>query len=98
MDVSSSDMVLEELPQDIAVGSVKYVLSSDERVSIDCIPDEILEYILSLTSPYCDFKSALQVSKRWYSVVKSMLTNLFLLPGIVISKVCIYVLHEKLCN
>ena len=80
-DMSSSDVVLEELPQNIADESVKDVLSNAEAVSIDCIPDEILEYILSLTSPYCDFKSALQVSKRWYSVVKSMLLKLFLLSG-----------------
>jgi len=71
--MSSIDVALEELPQNIADESVKDVLSNTERVSIDCIPDEILEYILSLTSPYCDFKSALQVSKRWYSVVQSML-------------------------
>ena len=39
-------------------------------VDINSLPDEILEYILSLTSPYCDLKSALQVSKRWYNVTK----------------------------
>jgi len=79
MDISSSNMVLEELPPNIPDQSVKDGLLSDETVSIDCIPDEILEYILSLMSPYCDFKSASQVSKHWYSVVKSMLPKFLLL-------------------
>jgi len=81
-DMSSGDVLSEELPQNIADGSTpEDLLSNTERISIDCIPDEILEYILSLTSPYCDFKSALQVSKRWYSVVKSMLPKFLSLNG-----------------
>jgi len=64
--------VTEELHQNVISGSIEDGLSVVEAASIDCIPDEILEHILSLTSPYCDFKSALQVSKRWYSVTKSM--------------------------
>ena len=62
--MSSADLMSEELQaceEDVA-----------DEATIDCIPDEILEYILSLTSPYCDFKSALLVSKRWYSIIRSM--------------------------
>jgi len=66
--MSSGDVVSEELQQNVVADDI----SVAEEASIDCIPDEILEIILSLTSPYCDFKSALQVSKRWYSVTKSM--------------------------
>jgi len=75
--MTSSDVVSEELPLNTADESTRDVLSNAEGVSIDCVPDEILEYILSLTSPYCDLKSALQVSKRWYSVVKSTLPKCF---------------------
>jgi len=63
----STNLTSEE-PQQIEKDDVTLT----EEASIDCIPDEILEYILSLTSAYCDFKSALRVSKRWYSVIKSM--------------------------
>ena len=69
--MSSSDMISEELQQNVDA-FIEDDLSIAEEASIECVPDEILEYILSLTSPYCDFKSALQVSKRWYSVTKSM--------------------------
>jgi len=72
-DMSSNDLISEELPLNVVEESVKDDLCVTEVTSVDCIPDEILEYILSLTSPYCDFKSALLVSKRWYSVIKSML-------------------------
>jgi len=70
--MSSSDVSSEELSENIATAYLAAESSVADIASIDCIPDEILEYILSLTSPYCDFKSALQVSKRWYSVIKSM--------------------------
>jgi len=69
--MSSDDVTSDDLPQDSCI--MQDDLTVDETVSIECIPDEILEYILSLTSPYCDFKSALLVSKRWYFLVKSML-------------------------
>ena len=71
-DMSSSDPISEELQHGVVEGCAKDDVDVAEEVSIDCIPDEILEYILSLTSPYCDFKSALQVSKRWCSVTRSM--------------------------
>jgi len=69
--MSSSDLMSEELQQSAAKECVKDGFCVVKEASIDCIPDEILEYILSLTSPYCDFKSALQVSRRWYSIIRS---------------------------
>jgi len=74
-NMSSSDLGSEELQHSVTEGCVEDDLSAAEEASIDCIPDEILEYILSLTSPYCDFKSALQVSRRWYSIARSMLST-----------------------
>ena len=81
-DMSSSDLMSEELQQNVD-GFAEDDFSVSEEASIECIPDEILEYIITLTSPYCDFKSALQVSKRWYSVTKSMFTEIhcFLFSG-----------------
>jgi len=71
-DMLSGDLVSEELQQNVVRGFMEDDLSDAEvEVSINCIPDEILEYIILQTSPYCDFKSALLVSKRWYSVTKS---------------------------
>lgn len=71
--MSATDPASEEMQYTDTKEHTRDELSdAEEFVSIDCLPDEILEYILSLTSPYCDFKSALQVSKRWYSVIKSM--------------------------
>jgi len=67
--MSSADLMSEELQSADAQGCVEAVA---EETTIDCVPDEILEYILSLTSPYCDFKSALLVSKRWYFIIRSM--------------------------
>ena len=68
IQMSSANLMSEELQCADAKGCVEDVA---EENTIDCIPDEILEYILSLTSPYCDFKSALLVSKRWYSIIRS---------------------------
>lgn len=73
--MSSSDPISEELQHGVVEGCAKDDVDVAEEVSIDCIPDEILEYILSLTSPYCDFKSALQVSKRWCSVTKRVIRH-----------------------
>ena len=51
---------------------------SNEEPDIQDLPDEILEYILSLTSPYRDFKSAMMVCKRWRKVMESKhIINLF---------------------
>jgi len=69
----STDLLSEEPQQNVVDSFTEDNLSDAEvEVTIDCIPDEILEYIISLTSPYCDFKSSLIVSKRWYYVTKSM--------------------------
>lgn len=42
-----------------------------EENKIDVLPDEILEYILSLIPPYKDLQECLYVSKRWYQATKS---------------------------
>lgn len=39
--------------------------------TIDDLPDEVLEYILSLVSPYKDSDSCKLVSKRWCRTVNS---------------------------
>lgn len=39
------------------------------------LPDEILEYILSLVSPYEDLHSCMSVSKQWKKYVKSKLLS-----------------------
>ena len=40
---------------------------SDETIGIEMLPDEILEYILLLISPYSDLKSCAAVCVRWNS-------------------------------
>jgi len=37
----------------------------NDKGGIDYIPDEILEYILKLVSPYQDFRSCSRVNRRW---------------------------------
>lgn len=39
--------------------------------TIDDLPDEVLEYILSLISPYKDSDSCKLVSKRWRRTINS---------------------------
>ena len=39
--------------------------------NINDLPDEVLEYILSLISPYYDSDSCKLVSKRWWRTVNS---------------------------
>lgn len=38
---------------------------------IDDLPDEILEYILTLIPPYKDLQECMFVSKRWFQATKS---------------------------
>lgn len=42
-----------------------------EKKTIDDLPDEVLEYILSLVSPYKDSDSCKLVSKRWCRTINS---------------------------
>ena len=51
--------------------------SSMERSSssINDLPDEVLEYILSLISPYKDMKECMLVCRRWLQSVKSKFFN-----------------------
>lgn len=67
-------MADEELKEDNSKSELVYI-SSDIDTDINSLPNEILEYILSLTSPYCDLKSTLQVCKRWYNVTKGNAAN-----------------------
>lgn len=51
-------------------------ISEDDDTSkknINELPDEVLEYIFSLVSPYKDVKECMLVCKRWHSNVKSKL-------------------------
>lgn len=41
------------------------------KKTIDDLPDEILEYILSLVSPYKDSESCKEVSRRWCRTINS---------------------------
>lgn len=47
---------------------------SNEK-TIEDLPDEILEYILSLVSPYKDSDSCRIVSKRWWRTINSKCDN-----------------------
>ena len=42
---------------------------AENPASINLIPDEILEYILSLLLPYDDLKSSMEVCSRWHRIV-----------------------------
>ncbi|XP_048512597.1 F-box only protein 42 isoform X2 [Athalia rosae] len=42
---------------------------------IDDLPDEILEYILSLIPPYKDLQECTLVSKRWYRATKNVIEH-----------------------
>lgn len=42
------------------------------QCKIDDLPDELLEYILSLIPPYKDLQECKFVCKRWYRATKSM--------------------------
>lgn len=42
------------------------------RKSIDELPDEVLEYIFSLVSPYKDLKECMLVCKRWHTIVQNV--------------------------
>ncbi|KAL0274241.1 UNVERIFIED_CONTAM: hypothetical protein PYX00_006714 [Menopon gallinae] len=42
------------------------------KKTIDDLPDEILEYILSLVSPYKDSESCREVSRRWCRTINSV--------------------------
>ena len=37
---------------------------------INCLPSEILEYIIGLVSPYEDLESCKLVCKKWSEIVK----------------------------
>jgi len=39
--------------------------------TVDDVPDEVLEYVLSLVSPYKDLQECSLVCKRWHRSVKS---------------------------
>lgn len=60
---------------------VKYNYNTDLLISakmqcrIDDLPDELLEYILSLIPPYKDLQECKLVSKRWFRATKSMYYN-----------------------
>jgi F-box-like len=64
-------MADDELEEDYTENDLVH-MSSDTSTDINSLPNEILEYILSLLSPYCDLKSTLQVCKRWYIVTKGI--------------------------
>ena len=56
--------------------SMVIVMSKMETVlGIDDLPDEVLEYMLSLLSPYRDFSSVMLVCHRWYNIMKGILIN-----------------------
>ena len=40
------------------------------EVGIMDLPEEIVEYILALLSPYSDFQSARLVCRLWYKIMK----------------------------
>jgi len=48
------------------------------QCKIDDLPDELLEYILSLIPPYKDLQECKVVCKRWYRATKSMHVFLFI--------------------
>lgn len=52
----------ENTAMDISVDQEKELVY---RVDINDLPDEILEYIIKLVSPYQDFRSCSRVSQRW---------------------------------
>ncbi|XP_015589723.1 F-box only protein 42 [Cephus cinctus] len=45
------------------------------QCQIDDLPDEILEYILSLIPPYKDLQKCLLVSKRWFRATKNVIEH-----------------------
>ena len=51
--------------------------------TISDIPEEILEYILSLLSPYRDLKSAMRVCRLWNRCVLSELIGHWVPAGVV---------------
>ena len=42
------------------------------NATIDDLPEEIMEYILSKISPYRDLKSSMLVCRRWYRLASGM--------------------------
>lgn len=77
-------MAEEELTEDYPKSELVF-MSSNADIDINSLPNEILEYILSLTSPYCDLKSTLQVCKRWYDITKGNTANFFIsVPGFIV--------------
>lgn len=46
----------------------------DYERTTDDLPDEVIEYILGLVSPYRDFDNCKVVSKRWHRLCRSKLT------------------------
>lgn len=54
------------------------IIEDDSRKSINELPDEVLEYIFSLVSPYKDLKECMLVSKRWNEIVKNVVRLLTL--------------------
>ena len=46
-----------------------------QRTSLSDLPDEILDHILSLVSPYRDFKSAMLVCKRWHKIMQGTVSS-----------------------
>ncbi|EZA47441.1 F-box only protein [Ooceraea biroi] len=45
------------------------------QCKIDDLPDELLEYILSLIPPYKDFQECRVICKRWYRVTKNVIDH-----------------------
>lgn len=45
---------------------------------MDSLPDEVLEFILSLIPPYKDLHDCMQVSKRWKRCVQSKYFFIFM--------------------
>lgn len=45
---------------------------SQLMISINDLPNEILEYILCLLPPYKDLENCMVVCKRWHKIVQSM--------------------------
>lgn len=46
-------------------------------VGINDLPNELLEYIISLLPPYQDLENCMVVCKRWYKNVQSEIILLF---------------------
>ena len=46
-------------------------------VEITDLPEEVLEHIMSLLSPYRDYASSRLVCKQWYRLVRGSILRLF---------------------